>query len=123
MKQIDKSKRFIPPARPTNPTRPVNTSTTSPSSTGTPASRWTARRLPVWVLLPMRLFLGVTFVYAGIQKLTDPQYFRPSAAGYVGKQIMGFANKSPIHGFLVNIVLPHATFFGALVAYGELAIG
>ncbi len=123
MKQIDKSKRFIPPARLTNPTRPVNTTTTSTSPTGTSGSRWTVQRPPVWVLLPMRLFLGVTFVYAGIQKLTDPQYFNPSAIGYIGKQIMGFANKSPIHDFLVNIVVPHAMFFGALVAYGELAIG
>ena len=82
-----------------------------------------ARRLSGCVLLPLRLFLGVTFVYAGIQKLTDPQYFNPSARGYIGKQILGFAFGSPIHTFLVYFVVPHATFFGALVAFGELAIG
>ena len=81
------------------------------------------RRLMEWILLPLRLFLGVTFVYAGIQKLTDPQYFNPSARGYIGKQILGFAFGSPIHNFLVYFVVPHATFFGALVALGELAIG
>ena len=47
-----------------------------------------------WVLLPLRLFLGVTFVYAGIQKLTDPQFFQPNAAGYIGHQIAGFATQS-----------------------------
>ncbi len=80
-------------------------------------------RIPGWVLLPLRLFLGITFIYAGIQKLTNPQYFRPSAAGYIGKQIAALATGSPIHNFLIQVALPHATLFGALTAYGELAIG
>ncbi len=62
-------------------------------------------------------------MYAGIQKLTDPQFFRPSANGYIGKQIMAFAHGSPLHNFLLNVALPHATLFGQLVAYGEIAIG
>jgi len=76
-----------------------------------------------WILVPLRLFLGVTFVYAGVQKLTDPQYFNPAARGYIGHQIAAFALGSPLRGFLTNVAVPHATFFGALVAYGELAIG
>lgn len=76
-----------------------------------------------WVILPLRLFLGVTFVYGGVQKLTDPQYFDPSARGYIGKQIEAFATGSPIHNFLINVALSHAHLFGALVAYGELSIG
>src|SRR5690348_13831560 len=76
-----------------------------------------------WVLVPLRLFLGVTFVYAGVQKLGDPQYFNPAARGYIGRQIAAFANSSPLHGFLMSMAVPHAAFFGALVAYGELAIG
>lgn len=101
---------------------------TNVSNTGAPTNRIfspseKAKQLWGWILLPLRLFLGVTFVYAGIQKLTDPQYFNHSAPGYIGKQILGFAFGSPIHNFLVYIVLPHATFFGALVAFGELAIG
>ncbi len=75
------------------------------------------------MLLPLRLFLGVTFVYAGLQKLTDPQYFRPTAAGYIGRQIAAFASGTPLHGFLTTVALPHAVLFGALVAWGELAIG
>ncbi|MGH2516971.1 MAG: TQO small subunit DoxD, partial [Ktedonobacterales bacterium] len=80
------------------------------------------RSLPAWVLLPLRLFLGVTFVYAGLQKLTDPQYFQPSARGYIGKQIAAFANGTPLHNLLLS-TLPHAQVFGALIAFGELAIG
>jgi thiosulfate dehydrogenase [quinone] large subunit len=75
-----------------------------------------------WILVPLRLFLGVTFVYAGIQKLTDPQYFNPAAHGYIGRQIVAFAAGSPLHMLLVRMV-PHATLIGGLVAYGELAIG
>jgi len=80
-------------------------------------------RLPVWVLLPLRLFLGITFIYAGGQKLADPHYFDPSAAGYIGKQIQAFATGSPLHTFLINVLVPHANLFGALVAYGEIGIG
>lgn len=82
-----------------------------------------AKNISKWILLPLRLFLGVTFIYAGIQKLTDPQFFSPSARGYIGKQIEGFATGSPLHSFLMNVALPHASFFGYLVAYGEIAIG
>ncbi|MBV9230739.1 MAG: DoxX family membrane protein, partial [Chloroflexi bacterium] len=75
-----------------------------------------------WVLLPMRLFLGITFIYAGIQKLADPQFFNPAAHGYIGKQIAAFATGSPLHSMLIQLV-PHAIFFGAVVACGEIAIG
>jgi thiosulfate dehydrogenase [quinone] large subunit len=87
------------------------------------ASAPRASSIATWALLPLRLFLGVTFVYAGLQKLTDPQYFATSAPRYIGKQIAGFAHGSPIGGFLLQVGVPHATLFGALVAYGELAIG
>lgn len=86
-------------------------------------SHLAATRAPGWALIPLRLFLGVTFIYAGMQKLTDPQYFKPGAPGYIGKQIASFASGSPLHGLLVQVALPHAIAFGALVAYGEIAIG
>ena len=81
------------------------------------------RHISRWILLPLRLFLGITFMYAGLQKLTDPQFFNPTAHGYIGKQIAAFAIGSPLHNFLVQVAVPHATFFGILVSYGELAIG
>jgi thiosulfate dehydrogenase (quinone) large subunit len=75
------------------------------------------------VLLPLRLFLGITFIYAGMQKLTDPQFFNPVATGYIGKQITALANGSPLHTFLLQFIAPHASLFGLLIAYGEIAIG
>ena len=76
-----------------------------------------------WVIVPLRLFMGVTFIYAGLQKLTDPQYFNPATHGYIGHQIIAFATGSPLHDFLTSVAVPHASLFGGLVAYGELAIG
>jgi thiosulfate dehydrogenase [quinone] large subunit len=74
-------------------------------------------------LAPLRLFLGGTFTYAGLQKLTDPQFFDPGAAGYIGRQIADMAAGSPLQGVLLAAAVPHATLFGFLVAWGELAIG
>ena len=82
-------------------------STIAGTGAGKPASSyswWTALRLSQRVLLPLRLFLAITFIYAGIQKLTDPQFFNPAAAGFIGKQIMAFAIGSPIHNFLMHTV-------------------
>ncbi len=111
------------PQRPQSPpssqsSQPLPPLPAQPQQPSTPAT-WKAS----WFLLPLRLFLGITFIYAGIQKITDPQYFNTSARGYIGKQIAAFANGSPLHGFLVQFVVPHASFFGALIAYGEIAIG
>ncbi len=88
----------------------------------TPSKSIQPTPIPGWVLLPMRLFLGITFVYAGIQKFIDPQFFNPKATGYIGRQLTGFAASSPLHSFLL-LAVPHARLFGLITAYGEIAIG
>ena len=98
--------------------------TSKTSSKPTDQQRWWEKlRFSGIVLLPLRLFLGITFLYAGIQKLTDPQFFNPSATGFIGRQIMAFAQGSPIHDILLHLALPHAVIFGAFIALGEIAIG
>ncbi len=82
-----------------------------------------ATSVQAWALLPLRLFLGGTFVYAGIQKITDPQFFNASAQGFIGRQIARFAVGSPIHGLLVNVAEPHAKILGLIIIFGEIAIG
>lgn len=82
-----------------------------------------AAAIPGWAFAPLRLFLGVTFLYAGIQKLTDPQFFNPRATGYIGRQIQAFAIGSPLRALLLSGVLPHASLWGAVIAWGEIAIG
>ncbi len=84
------------------------------------ATRWWA--LSEWSLLPLRLFLGVTFAYAGLQKLANPAFFAAKSPASIQVQMSGAARLSPIHSFL-HALLPHAVLIGWVLAYGELAIG
>ena len=67
--------------------------------------------------------MGLTFLYAGLQHLTDPSYFDPSKSGYIGHLILQYAVGSPIHNFLIGVVGPNAVSFGWMVAIGEVLIG
>jgi len=78
---------------------------------------------PGMALLPLRLFLGLTFVYAGYQKLSDPGFLTPGAATYIGTQLHGFAAGTP-GGFLLRwFALPFPRAAGVGVALAEIAIG
>jgi len=50
---------------------------------------------PGLALLPLRLFLGATFVYAGIQKLSDPGFLVAGSDTYIGTQLEAFAEGTP----------------------------
>jgi thiosulfate dehydrogenase [quinone] large subunit len=81
-----------------------------------------ARHLAGWALLPLRAFLGVTFCFAGLQKLANPAFFRSSSPISIQSQLAGAARHSPIHSILVS--LGHvAVPLGLLIAFGELAVG
>jgi uncharacterized membrane protein YphA (DoxX/SURF4 family) len=74
-------------------------------------------------LLPLRLFLGVTFVYAGLQKLSDPGFLHPGAPSYIGTQLHAFSGGTP-GGFLLRwFALPFPALAGIGVALTEIAIG
>jgi thiosulfate dehydrogenase (quinone) large subunit len=77
---------------------------------------------PGWILLPLRAFLGVTFLYAGISKLTDPHYLDGASSQGVHSQMVHAAVTSPIGG-LVSLSADHATITGLLIAFGEIAVG
>src|SRR5579884_360458 len=81
-----------------------------------------ARTIPAIVVLPLRLFLGLTFVYAAIQKLTDPGFLHPGSSTYIGAQLLGFSRGSPIHFFLMHAA-EHAIAVGLLTILTEFAIG
>jgi thiosulfate dehydrogenase (quinone) large subunit len=86
------------------------------------SSELDARRLG-WALVPLRLFLGVTFVYGGIQKLSDPGFLHPGAPTYIGTQLRGFAHATP-GGFLLRaFAIPHPALSGVGVALVEIAVG
>lgn len=84
-----------------------------------PERAWTVSG---WALLPLRAFLAFTFLFAGIQKLANPNFFDANSAISIQNQITGAARTSPI-GSLVGHTLEHAVFFGVVIAVGEIAIG
>ena len=55
---------------------------------------------PGWYLVPLRLFLGVTFLFAGLQKLANPDFFRSSSPISIHAQMLGASHTSPIGGLL-----------------------
>ena len=80
------------------------------------------RRL-AYAMLPLRFFLGATFLYAGLQKIADPGFLNPGAPTYIGTQLSAFAVGSPI-GFLIeSLALPAPQLAGLGVIAAELVIG
>lgn len=75
-----------------------------------------------WSVRLLRLWLGITFTYAGIDKALDGGFLNPEATTYIGKQLAGFAQQSPISP-LLNKMVEHATLVGAGTMVGEIAIG
>lgn len=84
---------------------------------------YTPDRRPAYATVPLRLFLGFTFLYAGFQKIADPGFLDPTGSTYIGTQLQGFTTNSPI-GFLVQwLALPIPQLTGIGVIGGELVIG
>lgn len=82
-----------------------------------------SRVSPSRALFPLRLFLGITFVYAGVQKLSDPGFLHPGAPTYIGTQLEGFANGTPGGFLLRTFAIPHPGVAGVGVAITEILIG
>jgi thiosulfate dehydrogenase (quinone) large subunit len=70
----------------------------------------------------LRAFLGVTFVYAGMQKLLDPGFLHAGSATYIGTQLQGFAAGTPAAPLMR--LLSHApVLVGIATALTEIAVG
>lgn len=82
----------------------------------------TPPRIPVWALLPLRVFLGGTFLYAGLSKLLDGNYLDPTSPLGVQAQMLHAATTSPI-GPLVSFAAEYSTATGLVIALGEVAVG
>ena len=101
------------------------TSESTRSLPALPQSRdeWTAAlSRPGVVLLPLRLFLGLTFTFAGLQKLADPHFFDASRPTSIQGQIAIFRSTSPI-SFLLGPIAHHAVLFGVVTAIAEIGVG
>ncbi|MFF9484661.1 DoxX family membrane protein [Streptomyces sp. NPDC014676] len=97
----------------------MRTDTHSPHLDGDGDWRDTATR---YALVPLRLFLGITFIYAGLDKLTDSAFMKDSGAGSIGDMMRGVRDSSALPA-LVDMALESPVAFGYAIALGELAVG
>lgn len=70
----------------------------------------------------LRLMLGGTWLYGGLQKASDAQFLNKSSTGYIGAQLTSFSKNSPI-GFILKHLIERATPVGWMIMLGEIAIG
>jgi thiosulfate dehydrogenase [quinone] large subunit len=70
----------------------------------------------------LRAFLGATFLYAGVQKLTDPNFWHAGTPDYIGSQIEAFGRGTPLHPLLA-IAAHMPILVGIVVALVEVATG
>ncbi|MET9170592.1 MULTISPECIES: DoxX family protein [Streptomyces] len=75
-----------------------------------------------YALLPLRVFLGITFLYAGLDKITDSAFMKAAGAGSIG-DIMRGARETTAVPALVDLALKSPVGFGYAIALGELVIG
>jgi thiosulfate dehydrogenase [quinone] large subunit len=94
--------------------------TASPGETTSRADA--SLRRPIWALLPLRVFLGGTFLYAGLSKILDTHYLDHASPLGVHAQMLHAATTSPI-GPLVSFAADHPTVIGLVIALGEVAVG
>ncbi len=78
--------------------------------------------LSEWALIPLRVFLGVTFVYGGLMKLSNPNFFNPKSPISIQQQLIASIRISPIHS-LISPMTHFAKPLGIFIAFAELAIG
>ena len=104
-----------------------------PASRPVHHSRRLERRLPLnapvrawalaeWALLPLRVFLGATFTYAGLQKLANPNFLNAASPSSIQAQLIAANRLSPIHFLLMHLV-QFARPLGIIIAFAEIAIG
>lgn len=77
---------------------------------------------PGVLLLPLRLFLGVTFLYAGFYKLFDQRFFEAKAPTSIQSYLHLYARQSPIEP-LVTLAAHAPVAIGLTIAFGEVAVG
>ncbi|MFE6100603.1 DoxX family protein [Streptomyces laurentii] len=75
-----------------------------------------------YALVPLRIFLGITFVYAGLDKLTDSAFLSATGPESIGEVMRGVRDSSALPA-LVDVALRSPVGFGYALALGELAVG
>ncbi len=73
-------------------------------------------------ILPLRVFLGITFIFAGLQKLANPAFFNPNSPISIQQQFKAYSHHSPIGSFLIPLH-SYAGLIGFIIALAELSVG
>jgi thiosulfate dehydrogenase [quinone] large subunit len=84
-----------------------------------------------WIWFLLRLYVGYEWIEAGLHKATDPNWVTTGVAlkGFWAKAVVVTDGKGPItydwfRDFLNSLLAANAyTWFGKLIAYGEVLIG
>ena len=74
-------------------------------------------------LLPLRFFVGFTFLFAGLDKLVDPAFLQASGPGSIGEQLATYARVSPLAPLIAAVALPNPILIGVVVASLEILAG
>ena len=75
-----------------------------------------------WALLPLRGYLAIVYLYAGISKIADPRFLDPSSPRSLHATLAAVRSASPIR-FLLGPVADHTFAFGLAIAFAEIAVG
>jgi thiosulfate dehydrogenase [quinone] large subunit len=102
------------PAPPAHPATGVN-----PLAGQSPA---TIVRGVGFVLLPLRVYLAIVFLYAGISKIADRSFLDDKSLSGIHANVAAVRASSPI-GSLLGPVESHSLVFGVLMSIGEIAVG
>jgi thiosulfate dehydrogenase [quinone] large subunit len=90
-------------------------------------ARWWASRpsnaasLSGWALLPLRAFIGATFLFAGLQKLANPTFWSSANPTGIKAQLEASARVSPVHAILSHLI-SLSTPIGITIAIAEIAV-
>ena len=85
----------------------------------TTVGSWRSQAIYIRVI---RLWLGITWIYAGWDKASDPGFLTRGSSTFIGSQLAGYASQSPM-GFFFNKLIEHSQFVGIFVLLSEFAIG
>jgi thiosulfate dehydrogenase [quinone] large subunit len=69
------------------------------------------------------LFLGLTFIYAGLDKLIDPAFLRAAGPGSIGAQLAAFTRESPLSILVQIVAQPFPILTGLVISVAEITIG
>jgi uncharacterized membrane protein YphA (DoxX/SURF4 family) len=77
------------------------------------------QKYATWLVV-IRIYTGIFWLTHGVPKLLNPGF-----AGGMGDMVReaSAATSGPYHDFIVHVVLPNATLFAHLVAWGETLTG